>query len=79
MADEAQILTDLGIAKAPRPKLDVHKNPLFISILDAVDTLKTMEANGDIPAVYLQNAKGLLVMKTDKVRGGWAKSTCLRQ
>jgi hypothetical protein len=67
MATESEILTELGIKTAPRAKLDVHKNPLFISILDGVDTLKTMALNSDIPPVYLQNAKGLLIMKTDKV------------
>ncbi|GFH21225.1 hypothetical protein V8C86DRAFT_2959415 [Haematococcus lacustris] len=70
MASEAQVFQDLGLNKAPRPMLDVHKNPLFISILDAVDTLKTMEENGTIPAVYLQHAKGLIFMKTDKIGFG---------
>jgi hypothetical protein len=65
---ETEILNELGIKKAPMQMLDVHKNPLLVSILDGVDTLKTMYTNGDIPAVYLQNAKGLLIMKTDKVR-----------
>lgn len=64
---EQEILTEIGALKQPRPMLDVHKNPLLISILDGVDTLKTMQETNTVPYAYLQNAKGLLIMKTDKV------------
>lgn len=67
---DGEIITELGVRKAPKKMLDVHKNPLLISILDGVDTLKTMVDNGDIPAIYLQHAKGLLIMKTDKIGFG---------
>lgn len=66
--DESQILHELGIKAPPKNMLDVHKNPLLISILDGVETLRTMASKGEIPAEYLQSAKGLLIMKTDKVR-----------
>lgn len=66
-AVEGDIDAALGIKAPPRAMLDVHKNPLLISILDAVDTLKTMGEKGTIPPLYLQNAKGILAMKTDKV------------
>lgn len=45
----------------------MHKNPLFISILDGVDTLKAMSEKSLLPLPYLNSAKGLLFMKTDKV------------
>lgn len=64
---EDVVLTELGVKEAPKRMLDVHKNPLFISILDGVDTMKTMTDKGELPAEYLQAAKGLLIMKTDKV------------
>jgi hypothetical protein len=72
LSDEAQMLHELGIKAPPKSMLDVHKNPLLISILDGVDTLRTMASTGEIPTEYLQAAKGLLLMKTDKVKKlGW--------
>ncbi|GFR42176.1 hypothetical protein Agub_g2916 [Astrephomene gubernaculifera] len=50
--------------------LDAKKNPLLISILDAVDTLKNMEAQGKLPHDAITNAKGLLTMMTNKVGFG---------
>lgn len=67
MNDESEIMHEMGIKAPPKNMLDVHKNPLFISILDAVDTLRTMAAKAEIPVEYLINAKGILTMKTDKV------------
>ncbi len=64
---EDQIITELGVKQAPRKMLDVHKNPLLISILDGVDTLKAMHEKSVIPPLYLRESKGLLIMKTDKV------------
>lgn len=48
--------------------LDAKKNPLLISILDAVDTLKNMETQGKLPHDAIYNSKGLLTMMTNKVR-----------
>lgn len=70
LSEEAQVLQEMGIMKPPKNILDVHKNPLLISILDAVDTLKAMEEKKQLPFAYIQNAKGLLTMKTDKVHVG---------
>lgn len=59
--------------------LDAKKNPLLISILDAVETLKQMTAQGKLPADAVTNAKGLLTMMTNKVRGVLGvKGDCVR-
>lgn len=47
--------------------LDAKKNPLLISILDAVDTLKNMEAQNKLPVDAIKNCRGLLTMLTNKV------------
>mmetsp|Transcript_22561 Transcript_22561/g.57316 ORF Transcript_22561/g.57316 Transcript_22561/m.57316 type:complete len:259 (-) Transcript_22561:357-1133(-) len=70
LSDETQMLHELGIKAPPKSMLDVHKNPLLISILDGVDTLRTMASSGEIPVEYLQASKGLLIMKTDKIGFG---------
>lgn len=51
-----------------RPQLlDYKKNPLLISILDAVDTLRALQGRSELPTGVLSNAKGLLTMYTTKV------------
>ena len=50
--------------------LDIKKNPVVISILDGVDTLKKLFEQGQIKAEDIQGAKGFLMMRTDKVGGG---------
>ncbi|KAG2489849.1 hypothetical protein HYH03_011652 [Edaphochlamys debaryana] len=50
--------------------LDAKKNPLLISILDAVDTLKNMQASGKLPQDAISTSKGLLTMMTNKVGFG---------
>ena len=50
--------------------LDVHKNPLLISILDGVDTIKNMLEKNVLSPVHVHSCKGLLFMKTDKVQAG---------
>ncbi|KAG2440240.1 hypothetical protein HXX76_004352 [Chlamydomonas incerta] len=50
--------------------LDAKKNPLLISILDAVDTLKNMEAQNKLPVDAIKNCRGLLTMLTTKVGFG---------
>jgi hypothetical protein len=47
--------------------LDVKKNPVVISILDGVDTLKKLTEQGQMKAEDIQSAKGFLMMRTDKV------------
>lgn len=59
------ILTDF---KPKQSLLDLKKNPLLISILEGCDTLKQMMTEKKIPLESLSTAKGLLLMKTDKVR-----------
>ncbi len=54
--------------------LDTKRNPLLISILDAVDTLKNMEAQGKLPHDAITNAKGLLTMLTNKVMSAGLKA-----
>lgn len=47
--------------------LDAKRNPLLISILDAVETLKSMTASGKLPRDEVARSKGLLTMMTNKV------------
>lgn len=61
------ILTDF---KPKQSLLDLKKNPLLISILEGCDTLKQMMTENKIPPGSLSTAKGLLLMKTDKVSFG---------
>jgi hypothetical protein len=57
--------------KARVNALDAKRNPLLISILDAVDTLKQMTTSGKLPPDAIAQAQGLLTMNTSKVTGCW--------
>ncbi|MEW5315718.1 MAG: hypothetical protein WDW38_007126 [Sanguina aurantia] len=74
MADEKAVYSiDHDILTDFKPKqslLDLKKNPLLISILEGCDTLKQMMAENKIPMESLSTAKGLLLMKTDKIGFG---------
>mmetsp|Transcript_21838 Transcript_21838/g.37300 ORF Transcript_21838/g.37300 Transcript_21838/m.37300 type:complete len:265 (-) Transcript_21838:342-1136(-) len=67
---EGEIMTDMGVQAAPKKMLDVHKNPLLISILDGVDTLQVMCERGLQTHLFMKDCKGLLFMKTDKIGFG---------
>lgn len=74
MSDDNVSSIDHDILSDFKPKqslLDLKKNPLLISILEGCDTLKQMMKEKKIPLESLSTAKGLLLMKTDKVRRSW--------
>lgn len=56
--------------KARVNALDAKRNPLLISILDAVETLKQMTTQGKLPPDAIAQAQGLLTMNTSKVGFG---------
>ena len=47
--------------------LDIHKNPLLVSILTSCEMLKALDAKGELPLSHIMSAKALLFMKADKV------------
>ena len=49
--------------------LSLKKNPLLVSILDACNTLKLLIEKGSITPDIISQAKGLLIMRTDKASG----------
>ncbi len=55
------------------PMLDIHKNPLLVSILYGCEMLKEMAVKNTMGCEYLKHAHGLLLMKTDKARRGCAR------
>lgn len=65
--DEHSIFCDLD---SKRPMLDIHKNPLLVSILTGCEILKAMNAKDMLPQDIMTYAKGFLIMKTDKVGFG---------
>mmetsp|Transcript_20979 Transcript_20979/g.45936 ORF Transcript_20979/g.45936 Transcript_20979/m.45936 type:complete len:242 (+) Transcript_20979:124-849(+) len=64
---EHEILAEL---ENKRPMLDIHKNPLLVSILTGCEMLKAMAEKEVVPVDYIAKARGLLFMKTDKVGFG---------
>ncbi len=64
---EHQILAEL---ENKRPMLDIHKNPLLVSILQGCEILKAMTAKNMLPHDIMAHAQGFLIMKTDKVGFG---------
>jgi len=50
------------------PMLDIHKNPLLVSILTSCEMLKALDTKGDLPLSHIMSSKALLFMKADKVR-----------
>ena len=63
-----EINQQYGSGKARVNALDAKRNPLLISILDAVETLKQMTTQGKLPPDAIAQAQGLLTMNTSKVR-----------
>jgi len=62
------------------PMLDIHKNPLLVSILTSCEMLKALDTKGDLPLSHIMSSKALLFMKADKVRtsiSALAKSTSM--
>ena len=49
------------------PMLDIHKNPLLVSILTSCEMLKALDAKGELPLNHIINSRALLFMKADKV------------
>ena len=50
-----------------RSMLDIHKNPLLVSILNSCEMLKALDAKGELPLNHMVNSRALLFMKADKV------------
>ena len=50
-----------------RQMLDIHKNPLLVSILYSCELLKALDAKNELPLKHLKHAKGLMLFKADKV------------
>lgn len=50
-----------------RQMLDIHKNPLLVSILYSCELLKALDAKNELPLKHLKHAKGLMFFKADKV------------
>lgn len=48
--------------------LSLKRNPLVVSILDGCETLKALVCKNKITAEQIAAAKGLILMRTDKVR-----------
>lgn len=53
-----------------RQMLDIHKNPLLVSILNGCELLKALDAKNSLPLEHLKHAQGLMFLKTDKVGFG---------
>ena len=49
------------------PMLDIHKNPLLVSILNSCEMLKALDAKGELPLNHIRHARALLFLKADKV------------
>lgn len=47
--------------------LSLKKNPLLVSIIDGCETLKALVAKNQITPDVIASAKGLILMRTDKV------------
>jgi hypothetical protein len=60
--------------------LSLKSNPLVASIKDGCETLKALVAKGRVTAELISSCKGLILMRTDKVRGqqqeGAGAATC---
>eukprot|EP00798_Chlamydomonas_sp_ICE-L_P010209 gene10209-8126_t len=64
LSDEHSIFAELD---NKRPMLDIHKNPLLVSILQGCEILREMTDKNMLPPEIMEQAKGFLIMKTDKV------------
>ena len=49
--------------------LSLRKNPLLVTILDGCETLKALTTKNQITPDLVAGAKGLVLMRTDKVGG----------
>jgi hypothetical protein len=47
--------------------LSLKRNPLVVSIIDGCETLKNLSVKNHITADMIAAAKGLILMRTDKV------------
>jgi hypothetical protein len=56
--------------------LSLKRNPLVVSIIDGCETLKALSVKNKITPELLTNAKGLILMRTDKVRPHGHPSSC---
>jgi hypothetical protein len=57
--------------------LSLKRNPLVVSIIDGCETLKALAVKNKITAELISNAKGLILMRTDKVSAAInSHSTC---
>lgn len=48
--------------------LSLKRNPLVVSIIDGCETLKSLAVKNKITPELISGAKGLILMRTDKVR-----------
>jgi hypothetical protein len=48
--------------------LSLKRNPMVVSIIDGCETLKALAVKNKISSEMMSSAKGLILMRTDKVR-----------
>jgi hypothetical protein len=48
--------------------LSLKRNPMVVSIIDGCETLKALAVKSKISSEMITSAKGLILMRTDKVR-----------
>lgn len=69
-----------GEEELERGGLSLRKNPLLVSIIDGVETLKALLEKGQLKPEDVAGAKALITMRTDKVRGVcvqlWMRPAC---
>lgn len=66
---QKECTTEQASSVGKHRSLDLRKNPLLISILECVETLKEMTTEKMLPEQYIQGMRGFMFMKTDKVCG----------
>jgi len=54
--------------------LSLKRNPLVVSIIDGCETLKSLISKSKITPDLIAAAKGLILMRTDKVCSSWLRT-----
>jgi hypothetical protein len=50
-----------------RAMLDIHKNPLLVSILNSCEMLKALDEKGELPLTHLVHSRAIIFLKAEKV------------
>jgi len=64
---ESEILAELDNKRA---MLDIHKNPLLVSILNSCEMLKALDEKGELPLTHLVHSRAIIFLKAEKVGFG---------